>query len=300
MARRLLSVAALSLLAASTSFAQAPTAPPSFISASSLAAEQMNPKLVLLHVGDKDAYAKEHIPGAHFVDLSMITTANPPRQNELPAPADLEAKLEALGISDDSRIVVYFGNAEFPLATRVAFTLDYAGLGARTSILDGGLDAWVEAGNGISSEAVAAPRPGSLTIKPREGATVDLAAVRAGLDAPAAHVLDARPVESYTGADDRGGAIKRPGHIPGAVNLPYSSFFNADKTVKSADELKKMFAAAGFTPGQPVVSYCTSGVQATVPVVVGRMLGYDVKLFDGSYQEWSASDAPVVKAATPR
>ena len=300
MARRIVSALLVLLFAASPSFAQAPAGTPSFISASALAAEQMNPKLVLLHVGDKEAYAKEHIPGAHFVELPMITTANPPRQNELPAPAELEAKLEALGISDDSRIVIYFGNAEFPLATRVAFTLDYAGLGSRTSILDGGLDAWVAAGNGISSEPVPAPKPGTLTVKPREGAVVDLAAVRAGLDAATPHVLDARPVESYTGADDRGGAIKRPGHIPGAINLPYSTFFNADKTIKSADELKQMFSTAGFAPGTPVVSYCTSGVQATVPVIVGRMLGYDVKLFDGSYQEWSASDAPVVKAGTPK
>ncbi|BCS35951.1 sulfurtransferase [Luteitalea sp. TBR-22] len=300
MARRIIPALAISLLSAAAAFAQAPAGTPTFVSASALAADLRNPKLVLLHVGDKDAYAREHIPGAHFVDLSMITTANPPRQNELPAPADLEAKLEALGISDDSRVVVYFGNGEFPLATRVAFTLDYAGLGARTAILDGGLSAWVAAGNGISSEPVPAPRPGSLTVKVREGATIDLAAVRAGLDAPAPHVLDARPVESYTGADDRGGAIKRPGHIPGAVNLPYSTFFKADKTLKSTDDLKKMFSDAGFTPGTPLVSYCTSGVQATVPVIVGRMLGYDVKLFDGSYQEWSASDAPVVKAATPR
>ena len=275
-------------------FAQRPADAPSFIAPAALAADLQDPDLVLLHVGDAEAYAKAHIPGARLLDLSMITApAAPPLQNELPAPADLEAKLEALGIGDTSRVVVYFAKDQVPQVARAAFTLDYAGLGGRTAILDGGLPAWVAAGQPVSAEVPAPPVTGTLTIHPRVTAVTNIAWLRANTNAAGTALLDARPTESYTGADDRGGAIKRPGHIPGATSLPHTSFFREDKTLRPTAEIEQMLAAAGFRKGQPIVTYCTSGVQATVPFVVARMLGYDVTLYDGSYQEWSASDAPV-------
>ncbi len=292
----------LSLAVPVLATAQATADAPSFITAAALAAELASPHLVLLHVGDKEGYALGHIAGARLLELSMITAASPapPLQNELPAPAELEAKLEALGIGDGSRVVVYFAKAELPQMARVVFTLDYAGLGGRTSILDGGLPAWVRAGQAVTDVVPATATPGTLTIDPKTSALVDMAWLRANTENAAVHVLDARPVESYTGADDRGGAIKRPGHVPGAVNVPYSTFFRDDLTLKPVDELRQMLVNAGAKPGEPLISYCTSGVQASVPYVVARLLGYDVKVFDGSYQQWSASDAPVVTGGTPR
>jgi thiosulfate/3-mercaptopyruvate sulfurtransferase len=299
---RILRVALLLTVAGLTpALAQAPADAPSFITPAALAADLKNPALVLLHVGDKEAYAKEHIPGARLVTLAMITAVSqPPLQNEMPAAADLEAKLEALGIGDASRVVVYFAKDEIPQVARVAFTLDYAGLGARTAILDGGLPAWVRAGQPVSAETPAAPVAGSLTIQPRPAALVDLAWVSANLDAPGHRLVDARPTPSYTGEDDRNGEVKRPGHIPGSANVPFLSFFNEDKTLKSSADLKQLLAAAGIVPGQTVVTYCNSGVQASVPFLVARMLGYDARLYDGSFQEWMASGAPVVKSANPK
>ncbi len=294
--------AALSIAMPVLAVAQAPADAPSVITATTLAADLTNPRLVLLHVGDQEGYAKAHIAGARLLELSMITASSPtpPLQNELPEPAELEARLEALGIGDASRVVVYFAKAELPQMARVAFTLDYAGLGGRTFVLDGGLPAWVRAGQAVTDVVPAPPTPGTLTITPKPSALVDLAWLRANTENPAVHVVDARPVESYTGADDRGGAIKRPGHVPGAVNVPYSTFFRDDLTLKPVDELKGMLTTAGARPGEPLISYCTSGVQASVPYLVARLLGYEVKIFDGSYQQWSASDAPVVKGSAPR
>jgi thiosulfate/3-mercaptopyruvate sulfurtransferase len=301
MARLIRSVLALSLVLPSIAAAQSPADAPSFIAPAALAAQLKDPALVLLHVGDKDAYAKQHIPGARLVTLAMITApAPPPLQNEMPAAADLEAKLEALGIGDASRVVVYFAKDEIPQAARVVFTLDYAGLGARTSLLDGGLPAWVRAGHPVTADSPAPLPVASLTVRPRTAALVDLAWVRRHLETPGPHLVDARPAPSYTGQDDRNGEISRPGHVPGAVSLPFTDFFNEDKTLKGSADLKQMLADAGITPGQPVVSYCNSGVQAAVPYLIARMLGYDARLYDGSYQQWSASDGPVVKGSTPR
>lgn len=298
---RFVALAAATLALPAAAVAQAPSDAPTFIAPSALAGQLTDPSLVLLHVGDKDAYAREHIAGARLVTLGMITAApQPPLQNEMPAPPDLEARLEALGIGDRSRIVVYFAKDEIPQAARVALTLDYAGLGARTAILDGGLPAWVKAGQPVTTDVPPAPAPATLTVRPRPGALVDLAWVRTNLEAPGIRMIDARPTTSYTGEDDRKGEVTRPGHVPGAASLPYTRFFNDDKTLKSPAELKQMLADAGIAPGQAVVTYCNSGVQASVPFLVARMFGHDARLYDGSFQEWMASDAPVVKGSTPR
>src|SRR5688572_31040454 len=86
----------------------------------------------------------------------------------MPAPDDLKKRLESYGISDDSRIVVYYGKDWVTPATRIIFTLDYAGLGNRASLLDGGMGAWVKAGNATVTEAPPAKRGGvsPLRLKP--------------------------------------------------------------------------------------------------------------------------------------
>src|SRR5260221_53248 len=97
---------------------------------------------------------------------------------ELPAAEDLRAKLASFGISDDSRIVVYFGaEGVFPLATRIAYTLDYVGLGDRTSILNGGLPAWTRAGKAVTAETPTVT-PGKLTARPAKNLVAEAVLVK--------------------------------------------------------------------------------------------------------------------------
>lgn len=126
-----------------------------------LAAHLHDPALVLLHVGDPAGYAAAHLPGARLAALREVS-AGPSGPGDFPElrlemlPAEeLRRRLEALGISDGSRIVVYFGEDWVSPSTRLLFTLDYAGLGANVSLLDGGQPAWVRA-----------ERPVASTIKP--------------------------------------------------------------------------------------------------------------------------------------
>ncbi|MEP6572865.1 MAG: rhodanese-like domain-containing protein, partial [Gemmatimonadota bacterium] len=79
-----------------------------------------------------------------------------------------------------------------------------------------------------------------------------------------------------------------------AVNLPFTSFTDSTEHFLPADSLKQLFARTGAKPGGQIVAYCHVGQQATMVVFVGRMLGYDVRLYDGSFTEWSTlPDAPV-------
>ena len=129
------------------------------VSTAWLAAHQRDPNLVLLHVGDRGEYDKTHIAGARFVALDDISVSDRSGKGlvlEMPPAEQLRQKLAALGISDNSRIVVYYGSDRVTPATRVIFTLDYAGLGDSASLLDGGMGAWARDGHAVTDAATPA------------------------------------------------------------------------------------------------------------------------------------------------
>src|SRR5258705_6391849 len=130
------------------------------VSTAWLADHLKDPDLVLLHVGEKPEYDAGHIPGARFVSLQDISVSDHSSPAglmlEMPAAGDLHDRLAALGIGDRSRIVVYYGKDWVTPSTRVMFTLDYAGLGSRSALLDGGMQQWKRDGHVITSESPAA------------------------------------------------------------------------------------------------------------------------------------------------
>jgi thiosulfate/3-mercaptopyruvate sulfurtransferase len=291
------------LLAGGSATAQtAPTEAPRLVTVAELEPLLRDGSIVLLHVGEKAEYDAEHLPGARYLEARAL--ALPPQEGglmlQLPAPADLETRLEALGISDASRIVVYMGKDWVSPSTRVVFTLDYAGLGGRTMLLDGGMPAWKAAGKTVTRDVPPAATPGTLTLQPRTSAVADLAWVREHAGKSGSAVVDARLTQFYTGDSDNNGRIPRPGHVAGAVSLPFESFVRPDNTFKSRDELRAMFKSAGIDAGTSIATYCHIGQQATVPYVAARLLGFDVKMYDGSYEEWSkTATAPVKKGTEP-
>lgn len=299
--RAALPAAVSAFLVVGQASAQQPTGP-SLATVEWLATHRADPALVLLHVGDKAEYDAGHIPGARFIELRDLSTPRVEGQLSLQLPADdvLEQALEGFGIGDSSTVVVYFGKDWVSPATRVVFTLDYAGLGARTRLLDGGMPAWVGAGHKVSTDAPTPPARGSLTLRPRRDAVATLAWLQDPSRTTDTRIVDARNTEFYTGASDGRGSIPRPGHITGAVSLPFGSFVNGDNTFKSREALEQLFATAGVSRSKTTVTYCHIGQQATVPYVVARMLGFDVRLYDGSFEEWARTPAaPVTRGDVP-
>lgn len=251
--------------------------------------------LILLQVGEKDEYTAGHIPRAQFIALTDLST---PRGQglalELPAVDQLKQALEKLGVSDNSRIVVYFGKDWVTPTARVFMTLDYLGMGNRTSILDGGLPAWRAENRTITAEVVQ-PKPGKLTPHPNNALVVDAAWVSANLNNPNVRILDARAPQFYTGAE--AGRMPRGGHIPNAKNIPFSSVVDDTNKFKSAAALSELFKAADVKPGSKVATYCHIGQQASLLYFVARYLGYEAHLYDGSFEDWSnRKELPVEKS----
>ena len=264
----------------------APSAPV-VVSTEWLAGHLKDPNLVLLHVGEKAEYDAGHIPGARYVRLDDISATSHDHANglmlEMPQADPLRARLEALGISDRSRVIVYYGSDWVSPATRVIFTLDYAGLGSSAALLDGGMQAWKAENRAITTDV---PKQGrgtlaALRIKP---IVVDAAWVKSRLGSPSLHLIDGRAAAFYDGVE-KGGS--RKGHITGARSLPYTEIADDKLYLKKPAELRALFARAGVAPGDTVVAYCHIGQQATAVLFAARSLGHPVFLYDGSYQDWS-------------
>src|SRR5438105_2006274 len=252
---------------------------------------------VLLQVGDKSEYEAAHIPGAQFIQTSDIST---PRGTglilELPPVDQLKATFEKFGLTDQSRIVIYFSKDWVTPTSRVYFTLDYLGFGDRTSILDGGLPAWRAEGKPVTTE-VRQAKQGSFTPHPNAKLVVDSAWVSSNLSKPGIAILDARAAKFYTGED--AGQMPRAGHIPHAKSIPFSTLVeDSTNKFKSADALRALFTGAGVKERDSVATYCHIGQQASLLYFVARYLGYDAHLYDGSFQDWSnRKELPVEKSA---
>jgi thiosulfate/3-mercaptopyruvate sulfurtransferase len=191
-------------------------------------------------------------------------------------------KFASLGISDDSRIVVYFGvNGGLPSATRVIFTLDYIGLGDGTSLLNGGLREWKRAGKSVTA-AVPAVTVGKLT-RPIKNVVADFDFVKSLPRRSGYKLIDARAPVFFNGIEE---SHDVNGHIPGAVNIPFSSIADANLMI-STERVAELFRNAGVRPGDTVVAYCHIGQQATAVVFGARLLGYSAVLYDGSIHDWA-------------
>ncbi|OGG03403.1 MAG: hypothetical protein A3F83_12615 [Candidatus Glassbacteria bacterium RIFCSPLOWO2_12_FULL_58_11] len=254
--------------------------------------------LVLLQVADSSAdYHKSHIPGALYLRWKDIVVDRDGVPNELPDPEQLTALVQRLGITENSRIVLY-DQGDGVQAARAYVTLDYLGLGGVTALLDGQLKKWTAEGRPVNSE-VPEIHPSSFVPHFNPEIIVSLDEMRKLVESgdTGACLVDARSPEQYSGKETGHGST-RGGHIPGAENLPWQlSIVSADDPVfKPADELRKLYAGAGASSGRPVITYCNTGRTASQDYFVLKYLGYNTRLYDGSFSQWSTAEETPVQA----
>jgi thiosulfate/3-mercaptopyruvate sulfurtransferase len=241
-------------------------------------------------------YEAAHIPGAVFVDLEEIADSHHSVPNMLPPAATFASRMQALGISDADRIIVY-DNSPHHSAPRLWWMLK--SFGAReVAVLDGGLQKWTAEGRPVESgNASPLPRHFKADLDPEWLAEQSF--VTAILHTPSHVIVDARSARRFAGEDPEPRPGVSPGHIPGSRNLPHTQLFNPDNSFKRGDALRKAFEEAAVDLGKPMVTTCGSGVTAAVLLFGAHLLGKrDVRLYDGSWAEWG-SDPATEKAVGP-
>ena len=247
---------------------------------------------MVLDVRTREEYAAGHIPGARLISEEEVSRPHnhsdlKDMMLEFPDAATLRAKVAQFGVSDSSRIVVSFGPDQgVQSATRIIFTLDYLGLGARTSLLNGGFPAWKRAGKPMTTTVPPAAR-GTLTMPIRENLVVDAGFVTSVPSRPGYKLVDARAAVFFKGIEP---TMKgKAGHIPGAINIPFTEMTDTNMLIDRA-RVASVFERAGVTPGDTVVAYCHVGQQATAVLLAARLLGHPVMLYDGAFQDWAVND----------
>ena len=245
----------------------------------------------------ESAYARAHLPGAYFLhldrDLSGAMTGRNGR-HPLPEADRLAATLGRIGIDGSKQVVAYDQNLGM-WASRLWWSLHWLGH-HRAAVLDGGVDRWVAEGRPLSSQVPAA-RAATFVAKP-SSPTVSADEILGHLGDRNMTVLDARAPERFRGDIEPLDPVA--GHIPGAINRPYTVNMTAQGTFKAADALRREFEAqlAGRAPGS-VVHQCGSGVTACHNLLAMSIAGlHGSRLYPGSWSEWCADPArPVARGS---
>ena len=241
----------------------------------------------------RTCFAEGHIPRAQYFDIDEIADQDTNLSHMLPTPKVFGEKVGALGIGNDTHVIVYDSNGFF--ASARAWWMFRAMGHDRVHVLDGGMVAWRAAGGSASTSVatydVATYEPAFNLILVRGQQSM-----RTHIDAKDVKILDARDMGRFNGTSPEPRAGLPSGHMPGSFCVPASTLITSDKHLKTAEALAPLLQ--DFI-SSPVVTSCGSGVSAAViALALARLGNWDAAVYDGSWSEWaSQSDNPI--ATTP-
>lgn len=235
-------------------------------------------------------YEEGHIPTAGFADLmGDLSDGESPIQFAVPSPEQFVAAMSALGVSDDSRVVLYDASGS-AWAARVWWMLRWIGFD-QAALLDGGLAAWTAHGQSLSTEPVDRPA-GTLTVALRPDLIVGKDEVLAAIGDDSVSIIDALSEGQYRGDMSM---YARPGHIAGASNMPMTSLMDETGRYRPQSELEELLVGDRDTRS---ITYCGGGIAASANAFVMTRLGYeDVAVYTASLQEWAADDSLPMEVA---
>ena len=245
-------------------------------------------------------YERGHVPGA--VNFNWHTDLVDPVRRDIASQDSFQTLLREAGVSQDSTVILY-GDSNNWFAAWGAWIFDVYGVD-NVKLLDGGRAKWESEGRPLTTRQVTHV-PGDIALGERNEALrarfVDVVAVAEGKDQ--AKLIDIRSPDEFNGRIFAPDGVQelaiRAGHIPGAVNVPWGSAVAADGTFKSADELRKVYAAVGVDGSEPIITYCRIGERSSHTwFALSKILGYEVRNYDGSWTEYgNAVGVPVVNVA---
>lgn len=232
----------------------------------------------------KAEYDEAHIPGARFFDIDEISDAKSVLPHMAPPPEKFVSRMRAMGIGDGHQVVIYDG-VGVNSAARVWWLFQLFGK-QDTAVLDGGLPKWVAEGRPVE-DMPPVLRDRHITVQRNAMLVKDVTQVAAASKLKDAQIVDARAAARFAGEAPEPRDGLRMGHIPNSLNLPFSELMNDDRTMKSREDLARVFDVAGINLQGPIITTCGSGVTAAIINLALERLGHKHHaLYDGSWAEW--------------
>jgi len=260
-----------------------------FVNPEWLHSQFSNDSIIILHLDRPENYQKGHIPGALYIDNSVYTVVRDGLYFEMPDPLDFAEQLRIRGFDENKLLIISSGWDTFAHAFRFYVTLEYFGLSDQSRILNGGIRGWQDHGFQISRDTVIAyPNKKAVILMENSNILVDKEWLKLNLLNPSVCVIDARRQIFYTGQEK--GNYQRSGHLKGAKNLTWNILVDENFYLLEPDTLRQKFKKIIIDADQILVLYCHVGLRASVLYTIGKALGYNVRLYDGSYNEWDGLD----------
>jgi thiosulfate/3-mercaptopyruvate sulfurtransferase len=247
----------------------------------------------------REDYDAGHIPGAVFFDIDDVAEPGTSLPHMIPSAERFAAKMAERGIGNADKVIVYDANG-LSSAGRAWWLLRLFGHD-NVALLDGGLPKWKAEGRKLETEAPAVPTR-QFTARFDPALVRDKASVLANVSGKREQVVDARAAGRFDGSVEETWPGRRRGHIPGSRNLSFDQMTDPKtKQLKSAEELRKLFAGAGVALDKPIVTSCGSGVTACALAFGLYLIGHErAAIYDGSWSEWGLPDGPAIETGPAR